>query len=133
MTKLKLSEEVLNIIYPIGSVYMSKNSIDPSTLFGGTWQRIKGRVIVGVDEDDNDFKEPLKIGGSKYLQNHIHYYIRHHFWYGETKDHPNIIGIRDQANGDGIEVPTTDVKDVQTGNSGNLQPYITLYIWMRIS
>ena len=26
-------------LYPVGSVYISFNSADPSTLFGGTWQR----------------------------------------------------------------------------------------------
>ncbi len=37
-----------DFIYPIGSVYMSVNSVDPSILFGGTWERITntyGEVI----------------------------------------------------------------------------------------
>lgn len=32
---------IANMIYPVGSVYMSVNSADPSTLFGGTWERIE--------------------------------------------------------------------------------------------
>lgn len=31
----------LNQVYPVGSIYMSVNSVDPATLFGGTWSRIE--------------------------------------------------------------------------------------------
>lgn len=37
----------LNMVYPIGSIYMSMNETDPSTLFGGTWERISGRFLLG--------------------------------------------------------------------------------------
>jgi len=40
-------EEVCNMIYPVGSVYVSVNSASPSTLFGGTWEQIKGRFLLG--------------------------------------------------------------------------------------
>ena len=33
--------EIINAVYPVGSIYMSVNSVDPSTLFGGTWSRIE--------------------------------------------------------------------------------------------
>ncbi len=53
-------------IYPIGSIYMSINNVDPSLLFGGTWVRwSKGRVPIGVYEEDTDFNIADKIGGSK--------------------------------------------------------------------
>lgn len=38
--------DVINIMYPVGSIYMSVNSVDPSTLFGGTWERIKDRFLL---------------------------------------------------------------------------------------
>lgn len=42
----------LNIIYPVGSIYMSVNSTSPSTLFGGEWESIgSGKVLQGVDEE----------------------------------------------------------------------------------
>lgn len=34
--------------YPVGSIYMSINSTSPATLFGGTWERIQGRFLLGA-------------------------------------------------------------------------------------
>ena len=34
-------------IYPVGSIYMSVTSTSPSVLFGGTWEQIQGRFLVG--------------------------------------------------------------------------------------
>ena len=38
--------DVLNLIYPIGSIYLSVNSVDPSTIFGGTWEKIKDKFLL---------------------------------------------------------------------------------------
>ena len=35
------SSPIADAIYPVGSIYMSVNAANPSTLFGGTWQRIQ--------------------------------------------------------------------------------------------
>ena len=35
---------------PIGSIYISVNTINPSTYFGGTWERIKGKFLLGADD-----------------------------------------------------------------------------------
>ena len=40
--------EVFNFIYPIGSIYMSLNNTNPSTLFGGTWEAIQDRFLLGA-------------------------------------------------------------------------------------
>ena len=49
-TKLKWLYDQLNTtaskLYPVGSVYISFNSADPSTLFGGTWQRLKDTFLL---------------------------------------------------------------------------------------
>lgn len=39
-------DEVCNLIYPIGSIYLSVNSVDPSTIFGGTWEKIKDKFLL---------------------------------------------------------------------------------------
>lgn len=35
--------------YPVGSIYLSVTDVDPSSLFGGTWERIGGRFLLGAD------------------------------------------------------------------------------------
>lgn len=37
---------IVDLIYPVGSIYMSFNSVSPATLFGGTWLQITGRFIL---------------------------------------------------------------------------------------
>lgn len=38
--------------YPVGSIYMSVNEISPASLFGGTWEQIKGRFLIGTGAPD---------------------------------------------------------------------------------
>lgn len=57
---------VLQQIYHVGAYYMSDSSQSPSDRFGfGTWERVKGKFIVGMDEGDSDFNAAGKTGGSK--------------------------------------------------------------------
>ena len=44
------SNFVLDNVYPVGSIYMSVNSTNPGTLFGGTWERIIERFLFGCGE-----------------------------------------------------------------------------------
>lgn len=46
--KIASAKDILNKTYPIGSIYMSVNSTNPSTLFGGTWERLAGRFLIGA-------------------------------------------------------------------------------------
>lgn len=36
-----------DLIYPVGSIYMSVNNTNPGTLFGGTWEQIQGKFLLG--------------------------------------------------------------------------------------
>lgn len=40
--------DLLSVIYPIGSIYMSVNSTSPAELFGGTWEQIKDTFLLGI-------------------------------------------------------------------------------------
>lgn len=41
-------QQIFNLIYPVGSYYMSSDSANPSTKFGGTWEQIKDRMIMAA-------------------------------------------------------------------------------------
>ena len=41
-------KKLVDLIYPVGSIYMSMNLIDPATLFGGTWERMSGGFLYGA-------------------------------------------------------------------------------------
>lgn len=64
-SKLNLAV-VAELMYPIGSYYMSSVNKNPKDIFGvGVWEQVKGKVIVGVDEDDTDFASAGLTGGEK--------------------------------------------------------------------
>lgn len=59
-------KSIIDWIHPVGSLLFTSSNEDPSTIFEGTsWKRIKGRMIIGVDEDDSDFKSSGLTGGEK--------------------------------------------------------------------
>ena len=37
---------IINLIYPVGSIYMSVNNVSPATFLGGTWVQIKDRFLL---------------------------------------------------------------------------------------
>ena len=41
--------QILLAAYPVGSIYTSVNATSPATLFGGVWERIGGRFLLGAD------------------------------------------------------------------------------------
>lgn len=53
MAKLQIKDNtgedlLLNAIYPIGSIYLSVSTTEPSVLFGGTWEKVsQGRALFG--------------------------------------------------------------------------------------
>ena len=135
--EIALLEDIANALYPVGSIYMSVNNTNPSTLFGGTWEAWgAGKVPVGVDTNDTNFATVEKTGGEK----------QHTLTIAEMPAHNHTIPCTPTAN-DGSE-PTYQAAQVNaeaTGNhnsivavsSGggsphnNLQPYITCYMWKR--
>jgi len=53
-------QDTASKLYPVGSVYISFNSTDPSTLFGGTWSRLKDTFLLV----NGDSYAPNTTGGS---------------------------------------------------------------------
>lgn len=62
----EMKKEILKTVFSVGSTYITQENTNPSNILGfGTWERVKGRVLVGFDEDDEDFDSIGKIGGAK--------------------------------------------------------------------
>lgn len=144
---------LISLIYPIGSIYMSAANTNPGVLFGGTWEEWgTGRVPVGIDTSDDDFNTVEKTGGSKFLQEHNHTATTNSTGSHTHKSRgyyttPGGSTSRAMANavisGDpldnssiqsaGAHTHTVTVANAGVGDSGNLQPYITCYMWKRVS
>ena len=59
-------KNAINNLFPVGFIIEVDNAeFNPNASWGGTWERLKGRVIVGVDEDDTDFATSGLTGGEK--------------------------------------------------------------------
>lgn len=43
---INLVEIIFNKMYPIGAIYMSADSTNPSALFGGTWEQITDKILM---------------------------------------------------------------------------------------
>lgn len=42
---------LIDLVYPVGSIYMSASAASPATLFGGTWKALdEGRVLIGAND-----------------------------------------------------------------------------------
>ncbi len=134
---------LIDLIYPIGSIIENANpNFNPNNLYRSqTWERIKGRVLVGVDEDDNDFNTALKTGGEKKhtltveeMPSHKHD-IKDNTgtWAGFWKTNAASGNSWHMASrGDSGAYSWLYAQPTGGGEAhNNLQPYITVYIWRR--
>ena len=136
-------EQVLAKIYPVGAIYMSVSPTSPSSLFGGTWTPWgSGRVPVGINSSDSDFNTVEKTGGSK------EYELR--ALIGAVGGNVNTIGYDSEPGVSGygsydmvIDASagakpqgasnTTRVVKSDGNPATTVQPYITCYMWKRVS
>ena len=130
--------EILNLVYPVGSVYLSLSNVNPGTLFGGTWEQIsQGRTLVGVDGNDTDFNESSKTGGEKSHVLTIEEMPKHDHYPLNSRGYcVSVDGYNANAIAFGNTINSMSAKTSFAGESqphNNLQPYFTCYIWKRIA
>ena len=41
---------IVDLIYPVGSIYLTVDTSSPATLFGGTWERIKDKFLLSAGD-----------------------------------------------------------------------------------
>ena len=124
-------KDIIDIIYPIGCVYFSFNATNPSTLFEGTeWEQIKGKVLVGVDEEDTDFNQSGKEDGEKAVSLTVDN-IPYTFWHTFDDNKNSISTLFSPGNMYGINTQPDNRTSYVPHN--NMPPYVTVYMWKRIS
>lgn len=134
--KEEVKREVLELSFPIGKEYVTQEDINPATILGfGTWERLKGKVLVGLDEDNEYFNEIGKEGGETEHKLTVAELPSHSFSYVKTT--VNFASAYDTTftgNGaNGVNYTNTNTNAVG-GNQAhnNLQPYrVVGYMWIR--
>lgn len=117
--------------YPVGAIYLSVTDVNPAALFGGTWERIGGRFLLGAD--------------STYAAGSTGSEAAHTLTVDEMPRHNHEI---DNLNASGNATPYMTVQaqdkkgyggNVQTMYAGgskarnNMPPYLAVYMWRRVS
>ncbi|MDA9472634.1 phage baseplate protein [Enterococcus sp. 5H] len=128
---------LLDFCYPIGSIYQSTKSDEPSELFGGTWKRYaQGKTLVSVDDSDTDFNAAGKTGGEKahIITEAESFRHRHDALRITVGTNPTSYLVGNATPGGGQIGINDGLTTGYTGGSqphNNMQPYITVYMWER--
>ena len=127
-----LSTLILEAVYPVGSIYMSVNSTSPATLFGGTWQAIQGKFLLGAY--GNTYKAGSTGGEAAHtlteneMPNH-----KHSIWFpNDGGEQSAEIGYPDTGSKNTYYAEAS--KTSRTGGGAahnNMPPYLAVYIWKR--
>ena len=150
-------QAALAALYPVGSIYTNAtDSTNPGTLLGfGTWTAFAaGRVMVGFNASNSLFDTAEETGGSAdaITVSHTHtatstvtdpghtHNIQHDndsdsagsYMSGASNMSPQVQWATDSAT-TGISVATSISTTGSSGTNANYQPYITVYMWKRVS
>ena len=117
--------------YPINSIYMAETETSPASIFGGEWERIEKRFLLGHGTGNT----LGQVGGEE----------SHTLTVAEMPNHTHMIYVTFGSNiGVGIDgpivsVPKWDERNTTTvgaggGNShNNMPPYYVVNIWKRVA
>lgn len=130
---------LLDMVYPVGSIYMSSASTPPATLFGGTWERLQDRFLLA--------------GGTTYTPGTVGGEAEHKLTEAEMPSHEhaglNYAGQSRPEARIGLNSGTTSyrlswesgagsgVNEIYTHAAGggaahnNMPPYWAVYMWER--
>lgn len=127
----------LDMIYPVGSIYMSVNSTSPATLFGGTWERIQDTFLLAAGTNHaagSTGGEENHVLTVNEIPSHNHNYAQYVGsvgWSGSSSW--NVVKT---TNDDGY-TNTNASGYMSTFNKGggqahnNMPPYLVVYMWKR--
>lgn len=152
------STAIVNIVYPVGSIYANFTNTNPATLFGiGTWSAVgEGRCLAGVGQgtDQNAVNKTLTAGNNNGSYEHIlteaelaaHTHTHRDRYFAETSygPAPNKEAFPTPGYNAGVGSPGIDLTnthfyylDDDTGSTGsgdaheNMVPTYAVYLWRR--
>lgn len=146
-----LDKYILNKVYPIGSIYITVNNVNPGNLFGGTWQSFgEGRTLIGAGTgtDANSTSQTFTVNdtGGEYthklttseMPSHDHNLNAWAIaWKTSSSNDTYINAEMFGGSWSGKNRPyVSKNKTSSTGGNGShniVQPYIVTYMWRRIS
>ena len=143
----KLVNSIKSAMYPVGSVYITYNNVNPGTFLGGTWERFgQGRTLIG-EGTGNDGSTSMSFTtagdtGGKYKSTHYHVtsfgWDGDYFYAGRPDGAANNAYDRTSVipNGYGIQTSSFISRQVRLNwtddrTISNVQPYIVVYFWRR--
>ena len=132
---------IFSRLYPVGSIYLSVNNVDPGTLFGGTWEQIKDCFLLAAGQS---YSAGTTGGEARHtlteaeMPDHRHEGI---YWQSSGKD-LRIWGLNNDIEGHGLVTQyangTPDeyhyMWTAQAGGGqahNNMPPYLAVYVWKR--
>lgn len=122
------NENILNFVYPVGSIYITVADIDPNTLFNiGTWTRIKDRFLLAA----GDTYAAGGVGGEathvlteNEMPSHRHR-GQNYLFYDDSGSYALSSG-----NYYSLGTPATSYTGGGEGHN-NMPPYLVVYVWRR--
>lgn len=120
------TKNLIDLIYPVGSVYISTANASPSSFVGGVWEKIRGQFLLS----ESDKYAAGSIGGSE----------DHMLTVEEMPPHTHSFnGLRASATTkDTAKGTDFGYVDEETGASGNghpfsiMPPFLSVYMWKRV-
>lgn len=142
----ELVNSIKSAMYPVGSVYITYNNVNPGTFLGGTWERFgQGRTLVGEGTgNDGSTSMSFTSNSTDGKYKNTHYHVTSFGWDGDYFYAGRPDGAANNAydrtsvipNGYGIQTSSFISHQVRlnwTDNRtiDNLQPYIVVFFWRR--
>lgn len=124
-------------IYPVGSIYLSVNSTNPGLLFGGVWEQIKDKFLLGCGDE---FENETTGGSVKHSHKESTAYgaINGQGYVGIALENSNNETINGFF-GSTVSQMNKDITEASNGvrfntsEANHLPPYLTVYMWKRVS
>lgn len=135
------------LIYPVGSLYLSAADTDPGVLFGGTWERIRDRFLLAAGTAygaGTTGGEAVHTLTENELPAHAHNPANEAGYYGFITNSQKAFTVGDMGvqSGSGRYYPYAPAafdisRNTKTGSVGggkahnNMPPYLAVYVWQR--